>query len=120
MKKKILLAGCILLLPLCLTAHAELKLIGTGAAMQADTAAFPPAMKSSYDLFKVKCAKCHGLDRTLLTLQSGMAPSGSPFDAPAVDAYGAKMLRKPDSGMNKAEMKTIMDLMRYMLEEAAK
>jgi hypothetical protein len=49
-----------------------------------------------------------------------MSPSGSAFDNSAVDAYGAKMLRKPDADMSKAEVKTFVELMKYMLDEAAK
>jgi hypothetical protein len=120
MSKTVLLAACTLLLLTCASANAALKLNGAGENMQADISAFPPDMKSAYDLFKVKCIKCHGLDRSLLTIQSGMAPSGAVFDIDAVDAYGAKMLRKPDSGMNKKELKIIMDLLRYMVNEAEK
>ena len=102
------------------SASAELKTTGSGADMQVDISGFPPNMKSAYGLFKVKCAKCHGLDRTITTLQSGMAPSGSVFDNASIDAYGAKMLRKPDAEMSKQDVKTVNELMRYMLDEAAK
>jgi mono/diheme cytochrome c family protein len=101
-------------------AQAELKLIGTGATMQADISGYPPNLKAAYEIFKVKCLKCHGLDRTLLTIQSGVSPSGSTFDAAAVDAYGAKMLRKPDAEMTRQEVKVVNELLKYMLDEAAK
>lgn len=100
--------------------NAELKVVGSGATMAADTSAFPPAMKEVYPLFEKKCIKCHGMDRTIVTIQSGMTPSGTPFDNPAVDAYMAKMLRKPDADINKQEAKKFSELMKYMLDEAAK
>lgn len=102
------------------SSHAELKLIGTGATMKADITAFPQNIKDSYPLFEKKCIKCHGLDRTLLTLQSGIAPSGAVFDNSSVDAYGAKMLRKPDSDMTKQDVRIVLGVVRFMLEEAAK
>ena len=112
---------CTLLFLVCATgAFAELKTIGEGANMQADTSAFPPEMKKAYEVFKVKCIKCHGLDRTILTLQSGVSPSGSNFDAAAIDAYGAKMLRKPDADMSRQDVKTVNEVMKYMLNEASK
>lgn len=100
--------------------RAELKTIGTGADMGVDVSGFPPAMKELYPLFVKKCIKCHGMDRTFVTIQTGMTPSGSVFDNSAVDAYGAKMLRKPDADMTKAEVKKFIELMKYMLDEAAK
>lgn len=102
------------------SAMAELKSIGTGAEMQVDTSSFPPEMKSIYPLFAKKCIKCHGLDRTIVTLQTGLTPSGAEFDNAAVDAYGAKMLRKPDADMTKPEVRIIVDLVKFMLAEAAK
>lgn len=101
-------------------AQAELKSIGTGANMEVDISSFPPNMKAIYPNFAKKCSKCHGLDRTIVTLQTGMSPSGSAFDNAACDAYGAKMLRKPDADMTKAEVKSFVELMKYMLDEAAK
>lgn len=111
---------CALLTGMVPLAHAELKSIGTGAAMEVDISSFPPNMKAIYPGFSKKCSKCHGLDRTIVTLQTGMSPSGSAFDNSAVDAYGAKMLRKPDGDMSKAEVKSFVELMKYMLDEAAK
>jgi hypothetical protein len=100
--------------------QAELKTIGTGANMEVDSTNFPPAMKAIIPNFTKKCIKCHGMDRTYVTLQTGMTPSGSVFDNAAIEAYGAKMLRKPDADMNKQETKQFIDLMKFMAEEAAK
>lgn len=100
--------------------RAELKTIGTGADMGVDISNFPPNLKAIYPNFIKKCIKCHGMDRTFVTIQTGMTPSGSVFDNAAIDAYGAKMLRKPDADMTKPEIKQFIELMKYMSEEAAK
>jgi hypothetical protein len=120
--KKSVFAACLLLLVVgsVSLSQAELKTTGSGANMGVDISAFPPAMKEIYPLFVKKCIKCHGMDRTFVTIQSGMTPSGSVFDNAAVDAYGAKMLRKPDADMSKPEVKKFVELMKFMLEEAAK
>src|SRR4051794_10340221 len=87
-------------------AHAGLKVVGKGDAMRLDPAAFPAAMKTNYDVVRAKCVKCHTLERTIVAVQTGVAPiSGQPFDRNATRAYGVKMLRKPDSNVNKAEVK---------------
>lgn len=122
MKKAMVLLFAVAMLVSLVTSpsQAELKTIGAGADMQADISSFPPDKKAIYPLFVKKCIKCHGLDRTLVTLQTGMTPSGSVFDGPAIDAYGAKMLRKPDADLTKPDVKSILELMKFMAEEAAK
>jgi len=99
---------------------ADLRVVGAGDAMRLDPAGFPAAMKSDYDIMRVKCIKCHTLERTIVAIKTGIAPiSGQPFDRGAVKAYGIKMLRKPDSNMNKAEVKACVELMNYLLDVAA-
>jgi len=101
--------------------YAGLKVIGKGDAMRLDPSGFSPEMKAAYEIMKVKCVKCHTLERTIVAVQTGIAPiSGQPFDRGATKAYGVKMLRKPDSNMNKQEVKAVVDLMNYLLDEAAR
>lgn len=109
---------------LCLigsAAHAGLRVIGKGDNMHLDPSGFPPAMKSAYEIMRVKCVKCHTLERTIVAITTGVAPiSGQPFDRSATKAYGIKMLRKPDSNMNKQEVKAVVELMNYLIDEAAR
>ena len=117
MKK--LLVTMLLLATSATAAHAGLKVIGKGDAMRLDPSDFPPAMKANYDIVRVKCVKCHTLERTIVAIQTGVAPiSGQPFDRSATKAYGVKMLRKPDSNMTKPEVKASVDLMNWLLTEA--
>jgi hypothetical protein len=117
MKKVLVVAS---LLFLCSSAHAGLKVVGKGDNMRLDPSNFSPVMKANYDIMKVKCVKCHTLERTVIALQTGIAPiSGQPFDRAATKAYGVKMLRKPDSNMSKHEVKATVDLMNYLLDLAA-
>lgn len=119
MKK--LLVTMLLLATSATAAHAGLKVVGKGEAMRLDPSAFPPAMKANYDILRTKCVKCHTLERTIVAIQTGVAPiSGQPFDRNATKAYGVKMLRKPDSNMSKPEVKASVDLMNYLLAEAEK
>src|SRR6266571_2601139 len=102
-------------------AHAGLKVIGKGDQMQLDPAAFPNNMKERYLLMKIKCAKCHTLERAVVAIQTGIAPiSGQPFDRDATRAYGIKMMRKSGSNMSKQEIKESIDLLNYLVDEAAK
>jgi hypothetical protein len=99
-------------------AQAGLKVVGKGDAMRLDPSAFPSAMKANYEIVRVKCVKCHTLERTIVAVQTGVAPiSGQPFDRNATKAYGVKMLRKPDSNMSKPEVKASVDFLNYLLAE---
>ena len=89
--------------------------------MNFDPAGIPSSMRGSFDIMRVKCIKCHTMERTVVAITTGVAPiTGQPFDRNATRAYGIKMLRKPDSNMNKQEVKAVVDLMNYLLDEAAK
>lgn len=101
--------------------HARLKVVGSGDGMAFDPSAYPANMKASYAIMKVKCIKCHTLERTVVAITTGVAPiTGQPFDRNATRAYGVKMLRKPDSNMNKQDVKAVVELMNYLLDEAVK
>jgi hypothetical protein len=61
------------------------------------------------------------MERTVIAIQTGKAPiTGQPFDKQAVKAYGIKMLRKPNSGMDKQEIRDVVMLLNFMLDENAK
>ena len=101
--------------------HAAVKVVGKGDTMNFDPSSIPASMKANFDVMKVKCIKCHTMERTVVAITTGIAPiTGQPFDRAATRAYGIKMLRKPDSNMNKQEVKQVVDLMNYLLDEAGK
>lgn len=100
---------------------AALRVVGRGDSMRFDPAGFPPKMKAAYEIMKVRCVKCHTLERTVVAVTTGIAPiTGQPFDRHATKAYGIKMLRKPDSNMSKPEVKEVVELLNYLLDEAAR
>jgi len=116
MKRTALLA--IMLCLLSGAAHAGLTVVGKGDAMHFDPASYPAKMKENYNVMKMRCVKCHTLERTVVAITTGIAPiSGQLFDKNATKAYGIKMMRKPDSNMNKQEVKAVVELMNWMLGE---
>jgi hypothetical protein len=102
-------------------AAADLKTVGTGDSMNFDPAGIREDMRPKFEIMRVKCVKCHTMERTIVAIKTGVAPiSGQPFDRGATKAYGIKMLRKPDSDMNKEQVKAVVELMNYLLDEAAR
>jgi hypothetical protein len=111
----------VLLLMFTTSCFAGLRVVGKGDSMAFDPSGFPPNMKANYEIMKVKCIKCHTLERTVVAITTGVAPiTGQPFDRRATKAYGIKMMRKPDSNMNKQEVKQTVELMNWLLDEAVK
>ena len=118
--KRVVTVGALFLM-LATPCFAALRVVGSGDNMRFDPSGFPPNMKAAYEVMRVRCIKCHTLERTVVAINTGVAPiTGQPFDRHATKAYGIKMLRKPDSNMTKQEVKVVVELMNYLLDEAAK
>lgn len=101
--------------------HAKIRSVGKGDKMNFDPSQIPADLKSAFEIMKVKCIQCHTQERTVIAIQTGIAPvTGQPFDKQATKAYGIKMLRKPKSNMTRDEVKKVVELMNYLIDEAAK
>jgi hypothetical protein len=102
-------------------AEARVKVSGRGAKMNFSADSIPEMYKPVFSLMQEKCVKCHTMERTVIAVQTGRAPiTGQPFNRQAVKAYGIKMLRKPNSDMNKKEIRDIVVFLNYLLDENAK
>lgn len=121
MKRLTLLAALISLLATSLV-DARVKVKGRGEKMNFDPDSIPASFKPQFDLMTSKCGiKCHTMERTVVAIQTGIAPiTGQPFNKQAVKAYGIKMLRKPNSDMNKQEIRDVVLLLNHLLDENAK
>jgi hypothetical protein len=119
--KRIFLLTALITLAVAAAADARIKIKGRGAAMNFDAASLPPQYQTSFQMMSQKCSKCHTMERTVVAIQTGRAPiTGQIFDRQAIKAYGIKMLRKPSSDMNKQEIRDVVILMNYILEENKK
>jgi hypothetical protein len=116
--KKIFLLTALITIALAGASEARIKVKGRGAAMNFDPASIPPQYQASFEMMTKKCSKCHNMERTVVAVQTGRAPiTGQIFDRQAVKAYGIKMLRKPNSDMNKQEIRDVVILLNYIMEE---
>lgn len=119
--KRLLACTALFVLTFAVCSEARIKTKGRGDTMNFDASAIPANLLPTYELMSRKCIKCHTMERTVVAVLTGKAPiTGQPFDKQAVKAYGIKMLRKPDSNMNKQEIREIVVLLNYLLDENAK
>jgi hypothetical protein len=115
-----LLAALITLITTSL-ADGSVKVKGIGEKMNFDLESIQADFKPAFELMTRKCTKCHTMERTVISIQTGRAPiTGQPFNKQAVKAYGIKMLRRPNSDMNKQEIRDIVLLLNHLLDENAK
>ena len=119
--KRLLLLAALITLATSTLADARVKVKGRGAKMNFDPDSIEASYRPTFDLMTVKCVKCHTMERTVIAIQTGRAPiTGQPFNRQAVRAYGIKMLRKPNSDMNKKEIRDIVVFLSYLLDENQK
>ena len=119
--KKILLLAALITLVVSAAADARVKVKGRGANMNFDPASLQPQYQATFEMMTKKCSKCHTMERTVVAIQTGRAPiTGQIFDRQAVKAYGIKMLRKPNSDMNKQEIRDVVILLNWILDENQK
>jgi hypothetical protein len=111
----------LLLFSLAVPVHAKIRAVGRGDKMNFDPSQIPADMKGAFEIMKIKCIQCHTQERTVIAISTGIAPvTGQPFDKQATKAYGIKMLRKPKSNMSRDEVKQVVNLMNYLIDEAAR
>jgi hypothetical protein len=119
--KRILLFAALITLIVSAGADARVKSKGRGANMNFDPASLLPQQQATFEMMTRKCSKCHTMERTVVAIQTGRAPiTGQIFDRQAVKAYGIKMLRKPNSDMNKQDIRDVVILLNYIIDENAK
>jgi len=119
--RKLFVLAALFSLVVTSVADARIRVRGRGDKMNFDPDSIPAQYKGSFDIMMRKCIKCHTMERTVIAVQTGRAPiTGQPFDRQAVKAYGIKMLRKPNSNMNKQEIRDVVILLNYLLDENAK
>lgn len=111
----------ILLVLIAAPVHAKIKAVGKGDKMNFDPSQIPADMKGAFEIMKNKCIQCHTMERTVIAIQTGIAPvTGQPFDKQATKAYGIKMLRKPKSNMTREDVKQVVNLMNFLIDESGK
>lgn len=101
---------------------ARIKVIGNGEQMNFDPESIPPNLKASYDIMNQVCTNCHSMRKIVVSVQTGKGTdTRQTFDKQAAKAYCIKMLRKKDAViMTKSDIKSVYQLLNYLLDENAR
>lgn len=86
--------------------------LGCGSTMRRpdglDVATLPEDVRHSYDIFEVRCSRCHSLAR----------PLNADIDDPAYwEDYVRRMRRQPGSGISRADAADILRFLRFYTAE---
>jgi hypothetical protein len=68
-----------------------------------DVSSYPEPMKKAYDMYSVKCAKCHPIQRSI----------NARFSAQDWKRYMKRMIRRPNSGINEEQAASIYEFLKY-------
>lgn len=68
-----------------------------------DVSKYPAEHQKQYDMYAVKCAKCHPLARSV----------NARFSASEWKRYMKRMIRRPNSGINEEQAAAIYDFLKY-------
>ncbi len=84
---------------------------GAHRAEGLDIATLPTSLRADYEVFAVRCSKCHSLARPL---QSGIS------DDEYWKKYVERMRRQPGSGISRADTQPILRFLHYFSETQAR
>jgi hypothetical protein len=68
-----------------------------------DVTGYPEPMKKAYDMYYVKCAKCHPIQRSI----------NARFSPQDWKRYMKRMIRRPNSGINEEQAANIYEFLKY-------
>lgn len=98
------------------SALADVRTVGQGDKTVLVREQFPDDQKPRFDIFAVRCTKCHPMARPIMALRTGVSPvTGSVFDEVTLKKYVVKMMRKPNSGITKDDAKEVLTFLTYAL-----
>jgi hypothetical protein len=72
-----------------------------------DVSGYPPAMQKTYEVYAVKCSKCHPLARSV----------NARFNSTDWKRYMKRMIRRPNSGINEEQAAQIYDFLKFYSEK---
>ncbi len=117
----------LVVLCMCPVSHGAVPVVNRGNGPQFDRSRLPPSLRKDFDAFEIKCSRCHSLERVANSFLTGMAPiSGRPLDLDTIKSTLLDMMRKSakhkakGQEISKEEIKPILALMKYFLDESVK
>jgi hypothetical protein len=117
----------LIILCMCQASYGAVPVVNDRNGPRFDRSRIPKALLKDFGEFEAKCTRCHTLERVASSFLNGAAPiSGRPFDLDAIKGILLDMMRKSaklkakGQEISKEEIKSILALMKYFLDESVK
>lgn len=116
-----------LLVSICAPALAATPVVSGGSGTHFDKSRIPQSLRKDYEVFESRCSQCHTLERIAVSYENGVTPIfNRPLDAELIKNLIVTMMRKCSAQkvkgreITKDEAKSILTVMKYILEESVR
>ena len=92
------------------------KVIGSGNDVEFDSRTIPADMQKGYLAMKMFCLECHGQERMITTLKTGVSPvTKLPYKEAEFKDKIVKIMRSPKSNLDAGNAKILTDFFHYLI-----
>lgn len=95
------------------------KILGSGNDLEFDPRTIPAELQQGYLTMKMYCVHCHGQERMITTLRTGISPvTKHPYGEAEFRDKIIKIMRSPKSQLDANHAKTLTEFFHYLLTKA--
>ena len=97
----------------------RVKVLGSGNDVELDSRSIPPEMQPGYLAMKMHCVSCHGQERMITTLRTGISPvTREPYGEVDFRDKIIKIMRKPGADLDRDHAKALTDFFLFLLHKS--
>jgi hypothetical protein len=97
----------------------QIKIIGSGNHVEFDSLTIPPEMQSGYLSMKIYCLGCHGQERMITTLRTGVSPvTKQPYGEVEFHDKIIKIMRGSHADLDRDHAKTLAEFFHFLSKKA--
>ena len=96
-----------------------LKVINKADSVQIDPAAFPPEIKANFVIMNKHCNDCHGQDRIVEALRTGLSRTGVPYGEKNFHEKVMRMSRRQGVSISREEALKLTELFTFLVNKVS-
>jgi hypothetical protein len=95
------------------------KVVGNGNDVEFDPRTIPADMQKGYLAMQMFCESCHGQERMISTLRTGISPvTKHPYGEAEFNDKIIKIMRSPKSTLDRNNAKTLTEFFHFLITKA--
>ena len=97
----------------------QVRILGAGNEVELDPATIPPEMQPGYQSMKMHCLGCHGQERMITTLRTGISPvTKLPYKEVEFRDKTIKIMRGSHASLDREHAKVLIDFFTFLVKKA--